>query len=260
MITFSKIGNYGRLGNQMFQYAASKSAALNCNTIFALPTESHELSNFFNLDCKFYSLNQNINLINKMKTYSETIFEYDSRFENISDNTSLEGYFQSEKYFKKYENIIRKDLTFKKEILDIVEPYISDLNKENNLVSVHIRRGDYVNLQQYHPLCTIEYYKNAMLKFTNHKFLIFSDDIQWCKNNFGNENNIIYSELNSHIQDMCGMSLCSHNIIANSSFSWWGAWLNDNPNKIVIAPQKWFGESYRDKNTKDIYCDNWIKL
>lgn len=260
MITFAKLGNFGRLGNQMFQYAAAKAAALNCNGIFAIPFESQELSNFFNLECKYYSLNQNINLINKMKIYSETIFEYDTHFENITDNTSLEGYFQTEKYFKKYENIIRNDFKFKKEITDIVIPYISKLNKDNNLVSIHIRRGDYVNLQQYHPLCTIEYYKNSMSQFINHKFLIFSDDIEWCKNNFKNENNIIYSELKNHIQDMCAMSLCEHNIIANSSFSWWSAWLNNNPKKVVIAPKKWFGESFNNKNTKDIYCDNWKKL
>lgn len=260
MITFHMLGKTGRLGNQMFQYAATKSAAINCNSLFAIPIENHELSNWFNIDCKFYSLEQNLSLINKLKYYNEAIFHYDSRFQTITDNTTLFGYFQSDKYFEKYEHIIRKDFTFKDQILDNVATFMKDLSGQKEIVSVHIRRGDYVNLQQFHPLCSEKYYNEAMNIMGDCKFLIFSDDIQWCKNTFGNSRDIIYSDLPSHISDLCAMTMCDHNIIANSSFSWWGAWLNNNKNKKVVAPARWFGESYSDKNTKDIYCESWIKI
>lgn len=257
MITFSKLGLYGRMGNQMFQYAAAKSAALTKNSLLAIPNENQVLSRYFNLNCKYYFLSQNINLIHKLPKYIEHTFNYDKRLESISDNIDLEGYFQTEKYFKKYEVIIREDFSFKKEILEKISSYISTIKVPNKeLVSLHVRRGDYVGLQNFHPLCTVDYYKSAINSFNNIRLLVFSDDINWCKSNIISED-IIYSSFNNEAEDMCAMSMCDHNIIANSSFSWWAAWLNNNKNKIVIAPKNWFGQDYKDKNTSDLYCENW---
>jgi hypothetical protein len=90
------------------------------------------------------------------------------------------------------------------------------------------------------------------------KFLIFSDDIQWCKQNFPEMKNFVYIEGQKDYEDFLLMSLCNHNIICNSSFSWWAAWINQNSNKIVIAPKKWFGPAYSHFDTKDLYCDGWI--
>lgn len=260
MITYAKLGSNGRLGNQMFQYAATKAAALNTNSVFAIPVERHELFHWFSLQCKSYSLASNLQAINKLKNYTEGCFRYDQSFENIVDNTNLNGYFQTELYFKKYEQEIRKDFSFRKTITYEVVPFMKSLNCSQEIVSVHIRRGDYVNLQQFHPLCSKEYYLEAMRLFPDCKFVIFSDDIEWCKQNFGENKNIVYSSLENHGQDLCAMSMCDHNIIANSSFSWWGAWLNNNKDKKVVAPNRWFGEAYSDKNTKDIYCEGWIRL
>lgn len=259
MITFSKLGLHGRLGNQMFQYAATKAASLNSGAVFAIPIENHDLSNNFNLDCKYYSLNNNMHLINKLIGYSENAFCYENKFENIVDNTDMFGYFQTEKYFSKYKDLIKKDFSFKNNIYSNCINKLNSLKQNDNksLVSVHIRRTDYVKLQNFHPLCTLEYYLEAMKVFPESVFLIFSDDIKWCKENIINKN-IIYSENSSAIEDMCLMSLCDHNIIANSSFSWWSAWLNNNSNKLVVAPKKWFGPGYSDNNTGDLYCKNWI--
>ncbi len=259
MITYSNLGNYGNLGNQMFQYAAAKSAALNSSSIFAIPFENQKLTNYFNLDTKFYSLKQTAHLINKLKKYDEKNFNYDKRYESIEDNTDLIGYFQTEKYFKKYVDIIKKDFSFNENIKNLCNEKIKYFKQDKNLVSVHIRRTDYVNLQNFHPLCSLEYYKNAMDFFKNSLFLIFSDDIDWCKKNIAYDNNVFIENQNPG-EDLCLMSLCDHNIIANSSFSWWAAWLNNNKNKQIIAPKIWFGEGYSDKNTDDLYCEDWIKI
>ena len=107
----------------------------------------------------------------------------------------------------------------------------------------------------------MEYYRSAVDLIGKEKlFFIFSDDINWCKNNFDFIENKFFIENNKDYEDLILMSLCSHNIIANSSFSWWGAWLNSNPNKIIISPKKWFGNKYNFHNTKDLYNEKWIKL
>lgn len=256
MITYSKLGRNGRLGNQMFQYAAARAASFNTNSIFAIP-DNNDLIQMFNLNCKTYNLSFNLDAICRLKAFNENGFNYNSSFNTIQDNTDLFGYFQSERYFKTIRNEILQDFTFKKEIRHKSETFISSIRCDTRqLVSVHIRRGDYVDKQQYHPLCTPEYYRNAMQSFDNCDFVIFSDDIKWCKENL-TEKQTIFSDLGEQETELCAMTLCDHNIIANSSFSWWGAWLNTNSNKKVIAPKTWFGNNYSNLDTTDIYCENW---
>ena len=129
-----------------------------------------------------------------------------------------------------------------------------------NTVSLHVRRGDYINKENYHPLQTIDYYKNAydIINENSINVLILSDDVNWCKKNI-KFNNISYIENETNIIDLYIMSLCKHNIIANSSFSWWGAWLNENKNKKVICPINWFGEK-TNIYTGDITPEKWLKI
>lgn len=164
-------------------------------------------------------------------------------------NYKLHGYFQSEKYFKNYRT-------------EIFEAFlIPRYPTQPNLVSIHIRRGDYVKLSHKHPPVDLLYIKDSMGYFRDHSFLVFSDDIQWCKENLVGER-IHYWIDSDPIESMAMMASCRHNIISNSSFSWWGAWLNLNPNKIVIAPKRWFGERYQDKvlHTQDIIPESWVRI
>ena len=124
-----------------------------------------------------------------------------------------------------------------KDINGILKQFLQ-LDNFENTTSVHIRRGDYLKLSDIFSLCSKEYYINAMRKLENQKFIFVSDDIKWVKQNFKGDN-IFYSELNDDILDLTLMTMCSNNIIANSSFSWWGAFLNKNKNKQVFAPEYW---------------------
>ena len=184
----------------------------------------------------------------------EVPFEYqDLKF---TPNTVYKGYFQSEKYFSHNKNLI-VNLFKNKSIVKEIKLKYPDIS--NQSVSLHVRRGDYTNLQDLHPLQTKEYYNKAILKIGTYKnIFIFSDDISWCKENLKYKN-CIFVENNTDVFDLIAMSLCNNNIISNSSFSWWGAWLNENPNKIVIAPKKWFG-SGRNLSSKDIIPKNWIEI
>lgn len=261
MITFSRLGTFGRLGNQMFQYAATMAAAKNASAIFAIPIENQNLSKYYNLSCKFFSLQQNAHILNKLSIFQENNFNYNENFNSIKDNTDLIGYFQTEKYFKKIEDNIRKEFSFKKEIANACKQDIASIKNKYNkkICSLHVRRGDYVNLQNYHSLCSLEYYTEAVKLNSDCIFYVFSDDIEWCRQNFTGEK-FVFSEKNNQEQDLCLMSFCDNNIIANSSFSWWGAWLNNNKDKQVIAPANWFGPAYKGHNTNDLYCEGWIKL
>jgi hypothetical protein len=206
-----------------------------------------KLNEFKNIDIK-----SEYQIFGPIKTVTDT-FNYDSDYKNfnIGVDIFLNGYWQSEKYFTEFEKIIRKELEidFK---LDI--PYI-----DTNSVSLHVRRSDYIDSNGYHPVQSISYYKNAIDYLSDYDHLfIFSDDIQWCKENLKFKN-MIFMENFSDIQDMYVMSQCKNNIIANSSFSWWGAWLNNNPKKVVISPSKWFGD-HVNINQSDIIPSKWIKI
>ena len=204
---------------------------------------------------------RNINYVEtplNLPVYEEVGFNY-NEIPSTNNDVKIIGYFQSEKYFKKYESEIKelfKPDDFEKKYLE--EKYNEILNL--NTVSLHIRRGNYVEKKYYHENQTLDYYNKAIsiLGKENH-YLIFSDDISWCKENFNFLKNKTFIEGNLDYQDLYLMSMCKDNIIANSSFSWWGAWMN-NKNNRVIAPSKWFGPGLRHNNTKDLYCDNWIIL
>lgn len=176
----------------------------------------------------------------------------------------LVGYWQSECYFKDIKEIIKKQFSFYTDDESLLS-VVASLKKDDCSVSIHIRRGDYLNHPElYGNICTIEYYEKAIKyfkeKYANAVFYVFTDDIDWVENNLRKLNyKLMRPDMFNHYcdwYDMFLMSECKHNIIANSSFSWWGAWLNDNLNKKIIAPSKWLNSAA----TKDIWCDDWIKL
>ena len=175
----------------------------------------------------------------------------------VNGNLKLDGYYQNEKYFKQYRNEILN--LFK--IDDTTNQYLNEKYSGitfENTCSIHVRRGNYVERQHFHPLQTIGYYKQAISIIGEETlFLIFSDDIEWCKSNLDFIKNKIFISGNLDYQDLYLMSMCNHNIIANSSFSWWGAWLNKHINKSVIYPSHWFNNG---PDSSQIGGENWIKI
>jgi len=274
----------GGLGNQMFQYAIGRFLAEKNKTELKLdlsfyneqqiePQRKYSLE-YFNIienitggkDLKKIKkgIKKLVYLIYKVflaETFvytKENFFHFDSNILKIKGDVYLDGYWQSEKYFQSIEEIIHKEFTLKNKLQK--EDLINKINNSNS-VSIHIRRDDYTNKKNYYVL-TIEYYKEAIKiikeKNQNIHLFVFSDDINWVKNNLKTEFPITFIDGNKDYEDLILMSMCKHNIIANSSFSWWGAWLNQNPHKIVIAPKKWFNKP--EINTKDLIPESWLKI
>ena len=248
----------GGLGNQLFQWAITKSLSIRYNTEYCFDisyflTSKNYLVSKFELELTKLNLEIKETSVNTLPKITDN-FE----FKEIPDNVFLDGYWQSEKYFIQSENEIRKYLEIPEHIKSYITNKYNILNKDT--VSIHVRRGDYTNLQHLHPLQSIDYYENAydIINDDSINVLVFSDDIEWCKENIKFDN-ITYIEGETNIVDMYIMSLCTHNIIANSSFSWWGAWLNKNKNKKVIAPTNWFGYE-SNLYVGDIVPEKWIKI
>jgi len=275
MITYSKIGHFGRLGNQMFQFAGTYGIAKRLNYDVSFPLENineikvEHFQDGISRECifdipKVFKLNKNIlkskhEILPQIKySIPEPHFHYSEEYLNIPDGCDLQGYFQSEKYFEHVENEIKELFSFKDDIHNKSVELFPKL--EDETVSIHLRKGDYAALSNFHPVCSPEYYSKSLSYFTdkNYHFIIFSDDINYCKELFGEQENIHYIDNTDPYIDMCLMSMCNHNIIANSSFSWWAAYLNKNLNKKVIAPKQWFGPAYYNNITDDLYCKNWI--
>jgi hypothetical protein len=206
MISFSKLGNFGRLGNQLFQIASTIGIAKSHGMIAKFP--NWEYSKYF-----INQINQSLSPNEIFHQYIEPGFNYTRPV--CQSNTDLIGYFQSEKYFKDHDAQIREYFTF---VDNIVSDQSLDLCKDR--CSIHVRRTDYLNLADYHPFTGEKYYLDAiqlMNSFGISKFIVFSDDIAWCKQNFSQDLDIVYSEGNSNVQDLAMMSQCQHNIIDRKS-------------------------------------------
>ena len=285
MLAFNQIGNLGRLGNQMFEYAAVRGIAARHGYDWCIPPfhkngiENYSLHNCF----KMQSVRENnLNYLDHFQYAQERFFHFDEElFTKCPDNVSLHGFFQSEKYFKHISDEIRKDFTFHDEHLEPCKEMMQSLEGQEPIM-LHVRRGDpnlvdprgfkwaYVNCSDQHPVQPVEYYEKALSKFNDTQpVIVFSDSPEWVKEQefFASDRFLISEPVDKYpdgsytpYADLCLMSLCSHAIIANSSMSWWGAWLIQNPNKKVIAPQMWFGPAYVDKDTKDLYVEDWIVL
>jgi hypothetical protein len=237
MISFKELGNMGRLGNQLFQIATTVALALRNDDQYVFPIWSEE--NNFNLwDC--YS-----NKIESKNIHIEPYFHYSPI--KYRPDLNLQGFYQSEKYFDDCKDIIHNLLT----------PRIGFAIKYDT-TAIHVRRGDYLNLKKEYAQLDLEYYAKAIKETKTSKYLVFSDDISWCKENFKGEQ-YEFSEGKSPVEDLALMLACENQIIANSSFSWWGAYLNKNPSKIVVAPKNWFGPAL-NHDTKDLIPESWLKI
>lgn len=268
MIGFNFLGKMGQLGNQMFQLASLKGIAKQNNYDFCIPNHNEVVVDYFGNKLRIQLFEPfilknvkqiNLQIIDESKpSIQESGFEFDENlFNNCSDFVNLVGYFQSEKYFKHIENEVREDFTFKDEILDPCKEMISSLKEP---VSLHIRRGDFLANSVNHHNLDLRYYEQALNHIdTSLPVIIFSDDPEWCEEqDLFSDDRFLISKGNSSYIDLCLMTLCTRHIIANSTFSWWGAWLANS--KQVIAPTKWFGPNNAHLITKDLYPDSWILI
>jgi len=285
----------GGMGNQMFQYAMGRAIALKNGVPLKLDTSwfttnkidtprAYALDHFniveeFASEADIRSLSTNTRLgryIAKIKgkllplkkrTYIvERKMGYDEEVARLKDNVYLDGFWGTEKYFYDIKDTIIQDFSLRypssSENIKMAESI-----RVVNAVAIHVRRGDYISnatTNAYHGVCSLEYYYNAVQRITetvkDPHFFVFSDDHEWVRNNFKIDFPMTFFEHNSVDQgheDVNLMSMCKHNIVANSSFSWWGAWLNKNPDKMVYAPEKWFNNSL---DTQDLLPASWIKI
>jgi hypothetical protein len=284
----------GGLGNQMFQYAAGRCLAYTLNTGLKLDlslfrqdkTREYSLSAFsitgdiasaadlsligrplpWMIRHPAEALQSIIKQNTPVRYVKERQFHFDPDILALPDNVYLEGYWQSEKYFSAIEPIIRNEF----QVRSTLSPDIQELSRRirnSNAISIHIRRGDYVKdpvTNATHGVCPASYYQRAREKIIRDVddpyFWIFSDDPAWVRENITTSHPFYcISDHNfKNFEDLYLMSCCQHHIIANSSFSWWGAYLGSHPGKIVIAPKKWFEKA--EKNTKDLLPESWIRL
>lgn len=252
-----------RIGNNLFQIAAGASLAHRNNTDYTGCATDFEVPNGEQIEkyIKQYehTILRKVKIINTVPSdvieYNQPDFGYTPI--EYTDKICLRGYYQTEKYF---------DPQFIRELFEIDEQTNEYIQKKygqilsKGVISLHVRRGDYVNRPLRQPICCMPYFKNAIKYLGKDKlYLIISDDIEWCKRKFKGDN-FFFSDNEDSIVDLYLQTMCRHNIISNSSFSWWGAWLNNNPNKIIIAPKNWFGRQMKDWNLQDLVPSDWVRL
>ena len=283
-VSFNGLGNEGRLGNQMFQYAFIRGMSKRYGYDFIIPdANANRFDNYGLFDC--FELKGCKTGEGSYPTSECRDTAFNQKFlDECTDNTNYSGVFQTEKYFANATEELRKDFTFHKEILDPCQEFI---NSVGDVIFLHVRRGNsnlvgnrgekwsYQMLQDYHPLMKKEYYLEALSHFDeSKKVIVLSDTIDWCKKqDWLQDDRFLFSDSSYEVFDdgasvpyidLCLMSLCSGGIIANSSMSWWGAWLQNDTGKI-IAPNPWYGaKAYNYGNAElcdaDLIPERWTKL
>jgi hypothetical protein len=251
----------GGLGNMLFQISAGYALSKQRNDEYLINTKYTEITHGYSKPKP--PIDYVNTIFRKFKEYEHIPDIYDviesgfyyTPIKESYNNIMLHGYYQSYKYFHEFRNDILNIFEIDDNLLNELYTKYPVLHK--NTVSIHVRRGDYLLLSDFHHNLESSYYKNAINQFTNDtNYLIFSDDINWCKTIFvGDEYTFV--ENHDDISDLYLMSLCKHNIIANSTFSWWGAWLNRNVDNIVIYPNKWFGPAHNNLVTYDMFPQEW---
>ena len=259
----------GGLGNMLFQIAAVKSLAIDYGVDCSFPNLIHhygvmDADNFYIPNLKHSTeYHQIFNKLNVVQpTTSLPLIRYPFHYVKADlppDNFVVDGFFQSEKYFAHNREAILDFIKMPESVREIIETKYSEILSVRT-TAIHVRRGDYLKFPQHHPTQTVEYFLSGveLLKDKTDKFLVFSDDIAWCKTNFKFDN-IVYIENEKDYIELYLQSLCNNNITSNSSFSWWGAWLNKNEDKVVIGPTNWFGPAIQHE-TADILPESWIKI
>jgi hypothetical protein len=266
MLANDDLGNLGRLGNQMFQYTALRGLAQRHGYEYCLPPRAVVATrdiNCVNSDITMFEcfkIPEAPKHVTNFPKVMEANFGLDQNlWENCPDNISLYGYFQTEKYFKHIEKQIREAFTFADEIREPTEEAFKSNFGNTEVIAIHLRRGDYLKYP-HHPVQTLEYYAEGLLHMPSDiPVMIFSDGIEWCKEQkLFQGDRFIFAEGNSTGVDLCLQSLCTYHIIANSSFSWWGAWLAKS--KKTVSPSVWFGGADVSKNLNDLYLPGWIVI
>ena len=272
--------NYGDLGNQLFKYALIRKYSFKYGVPVLLPEpNTHRLSEL-NIQCEYYD--KYILELYSNNKYKERQFHYSASALSYAKKKDFYGFFQTEKYFKDIRQILQNELQladYEKEKKAIEKINLIRQNfPGKEIVSIHVRRGDYVpsskpysdGITNYspdrhlrHPLMSADYFQSAAARFKNVVYIVFSDnhdDIEWCKKNL-NIKDAIYTH-NEDLVDFKMMQFSDHNIISNSSFSWWAAWLNNNDKKRIISPKKenWLGEFYAHYNMTDLLPETWEQL
>lgn len=281
----------GGIGNQMFRYSLGRTLSVLNDSELKLDVTPFENDNIRTYELGQFNIRENfatnaeieeiagkigllkrcfmrLNINSNNKYIRERSFAFDSKILDLRGDLYLDGYWQTEKYFNNIAPLIRKEFSLKRS-LDNRNREIVDEMKTSNSVSMHVRRGDYITKKRTVFLsggvCTLDYYYNAVKLIESlvkkPVFYIFSDDIQWTMQNIMLEHPTFYIDWNlgkNSYKDIVLMSLCKHNIIANSTFSWWGAWLNEHEGKIVISPSRWF--NYKLKDYKDVIPRDWKRI
>ena len=276
MLGHNHLGKNGRFGNQMFQYAATRGIAAARGYDWCIPPgpktddEFEDEENQHKLFMAF-----KMSGVQEVKMFpapykEEGTFRFNQDLlDGCEDNVNLYGYFQSEKYFKHIANDIRKDFEWRDDVKKLCKEMFDSVG--GKAISLHVRRTDHLIKPTYHNVLPLSYYEEALTKIDNDfgvkvghvgedgpiPVLIFSDDPQWCKEQeFFSGDRFFVSESGDNITDMCLMSMCNYHIMANSTFSWWGAWLSGS--EKVIGPKMWFGPDGADPT--DIFLDRWEYL
>jgi len=267
MIGHNHLGKNGRFGNQMFQYAATRGIAARHGYDWCIPpgpATDEEFTDEENQHKLFMAFQlpdvREVNLFPARYIKEETFRFDENLFNNCEDNVNLYGYFQSEKYLKHIESDIRRDFIWRDDVWNRCKEIWDEIvvgEGFTEAISLHVRRTDHLIKPTYHPVLPISYYEEALSKFPKDlPVFVFTDDPTWA---FGHEffaDDRFFISESDNIHDMCLMSMCQYNIIANSTFSWWGAWLSGTDN--VIGPKLWFGPDGEDPT--DIFVDRWEYL
>lgn len=280
----------GGLGNQLFQYATGRALSVKLGVPLRMDVSNYlyydvhplRIQNM-NYNAEIYSYPGKIykainsvkfqNILSKLglarNLYIEDSIEFDPGVLNLAPGATIYGYFQSEKYFASIRERLLEEISVKEASLLPIRHQIHEIEACENSISVHVRRGDYVtnsSANNVHGLCKLEYFSSAVefvLKSSREKsakLYVFSDDIEWCKSNLKLDYECVYlsGQEDAPELDMHLMSLCKHNIISNSTFSWWAAWLNRNEEKIVVAPNQWFQS--KTLSSEDLVPCSWVRL
>jgi|6_EtaG_2_1085325.scaffolds.fasta_scaffold09171_4 hypothetical protein len=260
MVTSTGIKNF-KLGNSLFNLATVIGIAEANNDVVVLP-DNYRFVPFFNIPKEW--LKSDISFIVEE---SEGPFHYT----NIpyTKDMNIVGYFQSEKYFEHAKDKVREIISVTEDVKKGIQDQINIIKSEYT-IALHVRRDDYLNYPNIHPTQDYNYYKKALEYIVNKtqrndiEVFVFSDDIQWCVHNLfslaqtNGIKKVNFVSDNENYEDLHLMSLCNHQVIANSSFSWWGAWLNTYKDKIVVAPNNWFGPQGPDP--KDLVPETWKRI
>ena len=281
----------GGLGNQFFQYALGRAISIRNNVTLKLDISGFETYKLRQYSLRHFNIVENVasaddiarfrqtgtkRLVNfvsglgvlpdsfRFTTIVESGFSFCPQVLQARGNLYLDGYWQSEKYFKEIEDVIRREFTVKYRA-DPVNEQVGQRIRNTDSVCLHIRRGDYASnpeINKIYGLCSLDYYHTAVRELTGAlatpHFFVFSDDPRWAQENLKINSPVTFVGHNGgskDYEDLRLMSLCKHYVIANSSFSWWGAWLGSHPAKMVFAPGVWF--QTQQHNTRDLIPDSW---